>query len=204
VGGCDRPRQLDADELDLALTLGDRPAAEAVGPQALEIADPVANLFQEMLDMELLLHASHGGSVHRKGEMRVSRACAFLLSATVVVLAGCGGGGRSGAVTVAKYGSYPAQTIAKEAGGPVNCRTDARALAHDAKRFVAHTTTTAAYPADLYYSIIREAFADFEARSCSPSYLRAPLTSLLTAAQRKWLVADLPATFAAIVRTALS
>ena len=29
----------------------------------------------------------------------------------------------------------------------MNCRTDARALAHDAKRFVAHTTTTAAYPA---------------------------------------------------------
>ena len=122
----------------------------------------------------------------------------------VLVLAGCGGGGRhSAAVTVAKYGAYPAQTIAAEPGSPAECRRDAAAVARDAKAFVAHSTTTAAYPADLYYTIIREAFADFEARGCDASYLRAPLEATLPAGQRRTLVADLPASLAAIVREGL-
>ena len=132
--------------------------------------------------------------------MGVSRACA--LGVIVLVAAGCGGG-HPKALTVASYGSYPAQTIAPEPGGPANCRRDAAALGRDAKAFVAHTTTAAAYPDDLYYTIIREAFVDFEARGCAPSYLRAPLLAVLTPGQRRILAADLPATFAGIVRAAL-
>lgn len=122
----------------------------------------------------------------------------------ILLLAGCGGGGhRPRAVTVGSYGAFPAQTIAPERGGPAACRRDAAFVARDATAFVAHSTTTSAYPADLYYTILREAFADFEARGCAASYLRAPLEAALTDSGRQTLVADLPAALAAIVRAGL-
>jgi hypothetical protein len=122
----------------------------------------------------------------------------------VLALAGCGGSGSHSAVqTVAKYGAYPAQTIAREPGGPTVCRKDAAIVARDAKAFYLHSTTTGAYPADLYYTIIREAFADFEARGCAASYLRGPLHARLSTGQLQTLIADLPATLAEIVRAGL-
>lgn len=121
----------------------------------------------------------------------------------VLALAGCGGGGSHGHTqTVGAYGTFTAATVAALPGGPANCRKDGEDFARDAKRFVAHTTTAAAYPADLYYMIIREDFADFEARGCAPSYLHDPLVRRLTASERRVLVADLPAAMAATVRAA--
>lgn len=121
----------------------------------------------------------------------------------VLALAGCGGGSHGHAQTVGAYGSFPAATVAAAPGGPANCRKDGEVFARDAKRFVAHSTTTSSYPADLYYMIIREDFADFEARGCAPSYLHDPLVRRLTAAERRALVANLPAAMAARVRAGL-
>ncbi len=121
----------------------------------------------------------------------------------VLALAGCGGGSHGHVQTVGAYGTYRGATVASAPGGPANCRKDAEVFAVDAKRFVAHSTTTSSYPADLYYVILREDFADFQARGCAPSYLRDPLTQRLTASERRVLVADLPSAMAAVVRAAL-
>jgi len=119
----------------------------------------------------------------------------------VLALAGCGGGSHGHAQTVGAYGSFAATTVAALPGGPANCRKDGEVFARDAKRFVAHSTTTAAYPADLYYVILRDDFADFQARGCAPSYLHDPLVRRLTAPERRVLVADLPTAMAAVVRS---
>ena len=120
----------------------------------------------------------------------------------VLALAGCGGV-HVRTQTVGAYGSFAATTVAAAPGGPANCRKDAEIFARDATRFVAHSTTTSSYPADLYYVILREDFADFQARGCAPSYLHDPLVQRLTASERRVLVADLPAAMAAVVRAGL-
>ena len=121
----------------------------------------------------------------------------------VLALAGCGGGSHGHAQTVGAYGSFAATTVAALPGGPANCRKDGEIFARDAKRFVAHSTTSASYPADLYYVILRDDFADFEARECAPSYLHDPLVQRLNASERRVLVANLPAAMAATVRAGL-
>lgn len=124
-----------------------------------------------------------------------------LLAVLALALAGCGTHMRT--QTVGAYGSFAATTVAALPGGPASCRKDAEIFARDAKRFVAHSTTTSSYPADLYYVILREDFADFRARGCAPSYLRDPLVQGLTAQERRVLVADLPSAMAAVVRAGL-
>ncbi len=131
------------------------------------------------------------------------RRLSLLLAVLTLQLAGCGGGSHGHTQTVGAYGSFAATTVAAAPGGPANCRKDGEIFARDAKLFVAHSTTTAAYPADLYYMILREDFADFEARECAPSYLHDPLVHRLSAAERRVLVADLPAAMAATVRAGL-
>ena len=126
-----------------------------------------------------------------------------LLAVLALALAGCGGGSHGHAQTVGAYGSFAATTVAALPGGPANCRKDGEIFARDAKRFVAHSTTSASYPADLYYVILRDDFADFEARECAPSYLHDPLVQRLNASERRVLVANLPAAMAATVRAGL-
>lgn len=126
----------------------------------------------------------------------------WMLAAVATLLAGCGGGHRR-TVTVPSYGGFPAQTITASAS-PAECAHDARVFASDALLFLAHTgATVAAYPADLYYIDLREDFADFQARGCSPKDLGDALRPRLTARQRAALVADLPTVMAKAVRDGL-
>jgi hypothetical protein len=126
-----------------------------------------------------------------------------------LALAGCGGGSKhaggtgDGAVTVGAYGNYPAQTITGSASA-AECTKDARAFAHDGITLLRHSGPDAAYPADLYYSILREDFADFTARSCDARYVGVGLRANLTAKQISALVADLPTVMAKVVRAGLA
>jgi hypothetical protein len=132
------------------------------------------------------------------------------LAVSVVAVAGCGGsppaGSSVGRVTVRAYDAYPPDTISVPSTNPESptCRIDARAFARASLQFLAHSGPKAAYPADLYYVIMREELADFEARRCSPALLGNALDRSLTAQQRTALVADLPAEMAGTVRKALS
>ena len=126
----------------------------------------------------------------------------WITAAAAALLAGCGGGERR-AVTVGAYGDYPAQTITA-AASPAECARDGSAFARDGLMLLAHSGSSAAYPADLYYAILREDFADFEARGCAPRYLGDALRRRLTARLRAALVADLPVVMAKVVRAGLT
>jgi len=84
------------------------------------------------------------------------------------------------------------------------CAKDARVFAQDALALLDHTSVNTAYPADLYYTIIRSDFADFEARSCEPKVLGAALRRRLTVEQRATLVGYLPHTMAQVVHEGLT
>jgi hypothetical protein len=127
----------------------------------------------------------------------------WILAAAAALVAGCGGGGRKAAVTVGAYGSFPAQTVTG-AASQAECVHDARIFARDALALLSHSGANAAYPADLYYVILREDFADFEARRCAPKTLGDALRRRLTPRQRAALVADLPRAMAKVVRAGLA
>jgi hypothetical protein len=136
-----------------------------------------------------------------RGIVRVKPVCLCL---AVLALAGCGGGKPGGhTVTVSQYGPYPAATVSGKAT-PAACTGAARSLAHDGLLMLAHSGADGAYPADLYYVILREDFADFQGRGCDPRYLGAVLRVRLSASQRSALVADLPSAMAQVVRKGLS
>ena len=123
----------------------------------------------------------------------------WILALAAGLLAGCGGGGHGAkVVTVPAYGEHPAATVSGSYSA-TECAKDARIFARDALTLVDHTSANAAYPADLYYTIIRSDFADFEARSCGSKVLGAALRAGLTAGQRSVLVANLPKTMAQVV-----
>lgn len=129
----------------------------------------------------------------------------WILALAAALLAGCGGGGTGrGAkvVTVPAYGEHPAATVS-EAYSATECAKDARIFAHDALTLVDHASSNAAYPADLYYTIIRSDFADFEARNCGPKLLGQALRARLTAGQRSALLANLPHAMEQVVRDGL-
>ena len=108
-------------------------------------------------------------------------------------------------VTVPAYGVFPATTVAAGTAGNANaCRRDAEAFADGARMFLAHSGPRAAYPADLYYVILREAAADFRAHGCPPVLLGAALERMLTAKQRRALIDGLPVSIAQTVRESLS
>lgn len=125
-----------------------------------------------------------------------------MLAVVTTLLAGCGGT-KHRVVTVGAYGNFPAQTITGVAT-TAECARDGRAFARGAILLLAHSGANAAYPADLYYAILREEFADFEARGCDPKALGDALRARLSAKQRAALVADLPAVMAKVVRAGLS
>jgi len=77
-------------------------------------------------------------------------------------------------------------------------------FARDGLLVLAHSGANAAYPADLYYMIIREDFTDFQARRCDPKLLGAELRRRLTEKQRADLLGDLPYAMADVVRRALA
>ena len=129
----------------------------------------------------------------------------WIVALAAGLLAGCGGGGtgrNTKVVTVPAYGEHPAATVSG-AYSAAECAKDARIFAHDALTLVHHASSNAAYPADLYYTIIRSDFADFEARSCGSKLLGEALRARLTAAQRSSLIANLPQAMAQVVRDGL-
>ena len=77
-------------------------------------------------------------------------------------------------------------------------------FARDGLLVLAHSGANAAYPADLYYMIIREDFTDFQARRCDPTLLGAELRRRLTEKQRTDLIADLPYAMGAVIRKGLA
>ena len=120
-----------------------------------------------------------------------------------VALAGCGGSsGHSGpgTVTVPAYGVYAQATVTGSAA-PVTraCRVTARYFAADAIVFLAHVRPHGAYPADLYYVILRDHLATFQAHRCDVKLLGSALAHSLTARQRRTLLAVLPNQMAATV-----
>ena len=127
----------------------------------------------------------------------------WTLALAAGLLAGCGGGGHGAkVVTVPAYGEHPAATVSGSYSA-AECAKDARIFARDALTLVDHASSNAAYPADLYYTIIRSDFADFEARSCGSKLLGEALRARLTAAQRSSLIANLPQAMAQVVRDGL-
>jgi hypothetical protein len=123
----------------------------------------------------------------------------WVVPLVVVLLAACGGG-QHRSTTVGVYGPYPAQTITGKRT-PAQCARDAKIFARDSVLFLGHSAG-AAYPADLYYVILREDFSDFAAGLCDPAVLGPALRARLTAKQRATLVADLPAGMATAIRHA--
>jgi hypothetical protein len=133
----------------------------------------------------------------------VKRVWVSLLCAAVLAGCGGGGGGKKRSIVVPAYGEHPATTVS-ESSSPAACAADARTVAHDAVAFVQHSTTNTAYPSDLYYTIIREDLADFQAQSCAPKLLGAPLRASLSSKQRAVLVDTLPRTMADVIRAGLA
>jgi hypothetical protein len=131
----------------------------------------------------------------------VKRVWVFLVCAAVLAGCGGGGGGKRGVVTFS--GDFPpaTETVSHDA---VECARDARIFAHDALAYLAHSGPDAAYPADLYYSILHGDFADFEARRCEPKLLGTALRPRLSPRQRAALVAELPRVIADVVRDGLA
>jgi hypothetical protein len=133
-----------------------------------------------------------------RGIPRVNRV--WLVTAVALLLTGCGAHKH---VVVQAYGVFPATTVAGKAT-PAACSSDARAFARDAVLLLAHSGAQAAYPADLYYVILREDASDFLARGCSPAYVGTALRARLSPAQRTALVAALPQVFAHLVQSGLA
>ena len=121
----------------------------------------------------------------------------------VLVLAGCGhssGHSGPGTVTVPAYGVYSQTTVpSSAASGTRACRVRAGSFARGALVFLAHVRPHGAYPADLYYVILRQHLAGFEAHQCDVKLLGSALAHALTARQRRTLLAALPNPMAATV-----
>ncbi len=137
-------------------------------------------------------------------------AASLLVVGAALLLTGCGSSGHGKAtgrvVTVGAYGPFPAQTVtvASSAADARICGQDADSFASQSVLYLEHSGRQAAYPADLWYVILREAMADLQARSCDPGVLGAALDRTLTARQRASLISDLPATMAERVRLAVA
>ena len=125
----------------------------------------------------------------------------------VVALAGCGhssGHSAPGTVTVPAYGVYSQTKVPGSAAlGTRACRKKAGTIARDTVIFLAHVRPHGAYPADLYYLIMRQHLAGFEAHQCDVKLLGSALAHTLTSRQRRTLLAVLPSTMAATMRQGL-
>ena len=123
---------------------------------------------------------------------RGARAAVAMLLVSVV-LAGCGdsSGHRDATkreVTVPAYGTFHATTEAVTTGTPALCRRAAEAFTRDAVTFLIRSPT----PVDLYFVAARTQFADFQAHSCNPAYLREALSRKLSRKQRRIIVERFP------------
>ncbi|HZT94675.1 MAG TPA: hypothetical protein VE985_09380 [Gaiellaceae bacterium] len=136
-------------------------------------------------------------------------AASAIAAAVALPASGCGAASHraaTGHTTVQRYDIYPADTISVPAKDPQSkaCRQGAVGISRASVRFVAHYGPASVYPADLYYVLMREELADFEARRCDPKLLGRALAQRLTAAQRHVLVRHAPRPMALVLRRALS
>jgi len=136
---------------------------------------------------------------------------AGLLGALVfaaAALTGCGGSSSHAEqkkdVTVPAYGVFPATTESVSPASERACKQNAEGFADNAVQFLAHSGPEAAYPADLYYVIMRGAITNFQAQRCETALLGNALVRRLTAKQRRVFVAALPRAMARVVRQGLS
>jgi hypothetical protein len=100
-----------------------------------------------------------------------------------VVLAGCGGspddGNAERAVTVPKYGPFPAMTVPVTKGTEAECRAEAEAFSRAAAAFLRPFPSDA----DNYRVLARVQFTAFQAHRCDTAVLRNTLSRRLTARQ---------------------
>jgi hypothetical protein len=133
----------------------------------------------------------------------VSRAWIVAALVAPVALAGCGHSSQhraAGTVTVPAYGVYAKTKVAESAAtGTGACLVTARSFAGEAVKFLAHVRPHGAYPADLYYMIMRDHLAVFQAHRCDVKLLGSALAHSLTAKERHTLLATLPNPMAATV-----
>ena len=140
----------------------------------------------------------------------LSRARAIgALVVSALAVAGCGhSSGHSAApatVTVPAYGVYSQTTVpGSSAPGTFTCRASARTFARDTPIFLGHLRPHGAYPADLYYMILRQHLAEFQAHRCDVKQLGGALSRALTPRQQRTLVAALPNPMAGTVRKVLA
>lgn len=129
------------------------------------------------------------------------------LVVSVVAVAGCGRSSEHSSpatIRVPAYGVYSQTTVPGSAAtGTHVCRVTARRFARHTLMFLAHMRPHGAYPADLYYMIMREHLAGFQAHGCDVKVLGSALARALTARQRRALVTALPGTMAGTVRQGL-
>jgi hypothetical protein len=135
-------------------------------------------------------------------------AAAAGLAGAVLLACGCGSSHRdaTGHTTVQRYDIYPADTISVPSTNPESlaCRRESVGLARASARFVAHYGPASVYPADLYYVLMREELADYEARHCDPKLLGRALVQRLSAPQRRVLLTHAPRPMSLVLRKALS
>ena len=122
-----------------------------------------------------------GASAGARGAGPVLRA--FLILAAAAALAGCGSSDKGDpsrpTATIRRRRSRRRRRILAPAGSTPTRLRDA------ARMFLAHSGPQAAYPADLYFVLLRDALADFRARDCDPAVLGAALDRRLTPAERQ-------------------
>lgn len=118
----------------------------------------------------------------------------------VVALTGCGHSSRHstpGTVTVPAYGVYSQTKVPGAArSGTRACRVRAETFSRGTLQFLAHVRPHGAYPSDIYYFLMRQRLAGFEAHQCDVKLLGSALAHALTARQRRTLLAALPNTMA--------
>lgn len=119
----------------------------------------------------------------------------------VVALAGCGHSARHssrpGTITVAAYGPYSQTKVpGSAASGTRACRVRAEAFSRGTLQFLAHVRPHGAYPSDIYYFLMRQRLAGFEAHQCDVKLLGSALGHALTTRQRRILLTALPKTMA--------
>lgn len=140
------------------------------------------------------------------GRSRLVAAAA--VAAAALLACGCGSShsDATGHTTVQRYDIYPADTISVPSTNPESlaCRRESVGLARVSARFVAHYGPASVYPADLYYVLMREELADYQARRCDPKLLGRALVQRLSPSQRRVLVTHAPRPMSAALREALS
>ena len=111
--------------------------------------------------------------------------CLVACLALVALLAGCGGGGRSGFDDAA-------------------CRVQATKVADHAGSMLLHYRGGTVYPADMSYLGLRDSLDRYDQGRCAETMLGQKLRRRLTPPERQTLLQLLPRTSAARIRTALA